>query len=196
MSQHTTPNSRLDPPAVFAEARRARTDMHVLPPYRRILLLTEGQLGAFTSKTAAALLRYRATDVVGVLDSHAAGTDVRTVFPWSPPVPIVADIAAARTPGRALFVGIAPPGGACPVPCGSTSPCVGRRDGRRQRPAPIPGGRCELAALAQQNEPAFSTCAVPGRADYRNRAALSTSCRRVLTVGTDGNVGKWLPPWN
>ena len=34
--------------------------------YKRILLLTEGNLGVFTSKTATVLLRFRGEDVVGV----------------------------------------------------------------------------------------------------------------------------------
>ncbi|HOO17622.1 MAG: DUF1611 domain-containing protein [Phycisphaerae bacterium] len=167
--------------------------MHVLPPYRRILLLTEGQLGAFTSKTAAALLRYRAPDVVGVLDSHAAGTDVRTVFPWSPPVPIVADIAAARTLAPdALFVGIAPPGGALPGPmrqhiAHALAAGMDVVSGLHQFLA----DDAELAALAQQNRARiFDLRRPPAERTIATARALSTRCRRVLTVGTDGNVGK------
>ncbi len=167
--------------------------MHVLPPYRRILLLTEGQLGAFTSKTAAALLRYRATDVVGVLDSHAAGTDVRTVFPWSPPMPIVADIAAARALAPdALFVGIAPPGGALPGPmrqhiADALAAGMDVVSGLHQFLA----DDAQLAALAQQNEARiFDLRRPPAERTIATGRALSTSCRRVLTVGTDGNVGK------
>ena len=89
--------------------------MQQLPQYRRILLLTEGHLGVFTAKTAASLLRYRAADIVGILDGAAAGEDVRRRIPWALEVPIVGSIAAAaRLRPDAIFVGIAPVGGALP----------------------------------------------------------------------------------
>src|SRR5512140_806972 len=89
--------------------------MHVLPLYRRIVLLTEGRLGVFSSKTAASLLRYRPDDVVAVVDSAAAGQKIVDFIPWSPPVPIVADIGAAELlQPDALFIGVAPVGGALP----------------------------------------------------------------------------------
>jgi uncharacterized NAD-dependent epimerase/dehydratase family protein len=167
--------------------------MHVLPPYRRILLLTEGQLGAFTSKTAAALLRYRPADVVGVLDSHGAGSDVRAVIPWSPPVPIVADMAAAGPLSPdALFVGIAPPGGALPGPmrqqiADALAAGVDVVSGLHQFLA----DDAELAALASRNRARiFDLRRPPPERTIASARALSTRCRRVLTVGTDGNVGK------
>ena len=44
-----------------------------LAMHKRIVVLTEGKLGLFTSKTAASVLRYRRDDVVAVLDSSKAG---------------------------------------------------------------------------------------------------------------------------
>lgn len=87
----------------------------MLPEYHRIVLLTEGCLGPFTSKTAASLLRYRAGDVVAVLDSAFAGREVREVIPWAGEVPVFGDFREARNlRPDALFIGIAPVGGALP----------------------------------------------------------------------------------
>lgn len=167
--------------------------MHVLPIYQRILLLTEGHLGVFSSKTAAALLRYRAADVVGIVDAPAAGTAVRRAVPWAPPVPIVADVPAAQAlRPQALFIGIAPPGGALP-------PEMRRHvsDALRAGLDVVSGlhlflaDDAEFARLAAQTgvrlidlrRPPAERIVATGR-------ARETRCRRVLTVGTDGNVGK------
>ncbi len=42
---------------------------------RRVLLLTDGHLGVFTSKTATCILRYRPREVVALLDRNDAGRD-------------------------------------------------------------------------------------------------------------------------
>jgi uncharacterized NAD-dependent epimerase/dehydratase family protein len=169
--------------------------MHVLPPYHRILLLTEGQLGPFTSKTAASLLRYRPADVIGILDSHAAGQDVRAVIPWSPPLPIVPDIAAARSLAPdALFVGIAPPGGALPSTmhrqiADALAAGIDIVSGLHQFLA----DNAELATLAATcGTRIFDLRRPPFERVIAAARACSTRCRRVLTVGTDGNVGKML----
>jgi uncharacterized NAD-dependent epimerase/dehydratase family protein len=167
--------------------------MHKLPPYHRILLLTEGQLGVFTSKTAASLLRYRAADIAGIIDSAAAGRDVRTDIPWSPPVPIVADIAAARTlRPDALFIGIAPVGGALPPEM--------RKPVEEALAAGIDvvsglhtflSDDAELTALAaRQGARLLDLRRPPADRLIANMRARTTRCRRVLAVGTDCNVGK------
>jgi hypothetical protein len=100
---------RLTDPDIMLDRNRlagiGRT-MHKLPVYRRLLLLTEGQLGVFTSKTAAVVLKYRPADVVAVLDEAAAGKRLAEIIPWAPAVPILADVARARDlRPDALFVG-------------------------------------------------------------------------------------------
>ncbi|MBU0616827.1 MAG: DUF1611 domain-containing protein, partial [Planctomycetes bacterium] len=84
--------------------------------YKRILLLTEGNLGVFTSKTATVLLRFRGEDVVAVIDSAFAGQDLPAIIPASPARPILADVSsAAQLEPDVLFVGIHPAGGALPA---------------------------------------------------------------------------------
>jgi uncharacterized NAD-dependent epimerase/dehydratase family protein len=167
--------------------------MHVLPTYRRILLLTEGQLGVFTAKTAACLLRYRAADVVGVVDSAAAGTDLRAVVPWAPAVPILKSVpAASDLHPDALFIGIAPVGG--DLPADMRQHVI---DALRVRIDVVSGLHSflnddqVLSALARQTGARiFDLRRPPAERLVASGRARTTRCRRILTVGTDGNVGK------
>jgi uncharacterized NAD-dependent epimerase/dehydratase family protein len=172
--------------------------MHVLPPYSRILVLTEGRLGVFTSKTAAALLRYRASDVVGLIDSTRRGQDVRTLIPWSPAVPIYSNIEEALTARpQALFIGVAPAGGVLPAEMRAHVQAALRAgldivNGLHTRLAADP----QLRRLAAQRgarvvdlrEPPTGQTVAAGR-------ARTTRCLRVLTVGSDCNVGKMVAAW-
>lgn len=167
--------------------------MPPLPPYRRILLLTEGRLGPFTSKTAAAVLRYRAADVMGVVDSAAAGRPLRDFLPAAPDLPIWPDLAAAL-PARpdALFVGVSPPGGELPA------------EMRRHVVAALDAGvdvvsglhdflalDTELISLAELHQAKLIDLRRPPASRLLASArAGETRCLRILTVGSDGNVGK------
>lgn len=167
--------------------------MHELPPHRRILVLTEGQLGVYTSKTAACLLRYRASDVVGVIDSVSAGQDLVVAIPWAQPLPILPSVAtAADLRPDAVYIGIAPVGGALP-------PAM-----RAHALAALSAGLDLVSGLHEflADDPELAAAAVAGGGrihDLRrppnsrmvaSGRALTTRCRRVLTVGTDCNVGK------
>jgi uncharacterized NAD-dependent epimerase/dehydratase family protein len=167
--------------------------MHELRSYRRLLLLTEGRLGVFTSKTAAALLRYRPRDVVAVIDSAAAGRRLADTIPWAPGVPILPDVAAAgRLEPDALFIGVAPVGGGL------------ADEMRRHVRAALQAGIDVVAGLHVflSEDAELTGLAAAGGAhilDLRrpptermvaSARALSTRCRRVLTVGSDCNVGK------
>lgn len=167
--------------------------MHDVSRYARILLLTEGRLGMFTSKTAAVLLRYRGEHVVGVVDSACAGKKLRDIIPWAPVRPILASVsAAAGLRPDALFIGIHPTGGMLPAELRR-----GVCDALRAGIDVVSGLHTHLAqdeefrALAADNgarlvdlrrSPA-QRCVATGR-------ARTTRCRRLLTVGTDCNVGK------
>ena len=82
---------------------------------RRILLLTDGHLGVFSSKTATCILRYRLHDVVALLDRRHAGRDPAEIVGVGAGIPIVASVEEAMPYQlRTLVIGIAPPGGALP----------------------------------------------------------------------------------
>lgn len=167
--------------------------MQILPPYHRILLLTEGSLGVFSSKTAASLLRYRSRDIVGIVDSYAAGQDVRQSIPWSPSVPVLESIkeSAGQKPD-ALFIGIAPVGGNLPERM--------RRhilDALRAGIDVVSGLHARLmqdpefaGAARERNARIWDVREPLGPARIATAAARQARCVRVLTIGTDCNVGK------
>lgn len=169
--------------------------MHQLPIYRRILLLTEGRLGVFTSKTAACLLRYRPDDVVAIIDSvaAAAGTNLREAIPGSPDRPILARVAqAASLAPDALFVGVAPAGGALAP---ELRPHV--RAALESGIDVVSGLHTRIAADDElRNAAARSGAKIidlrvpPDELAVGSGRAAKTACRRILTVGTDCNVGK------
>jgi uncharacterized NAD-dependent epimerase/dehydratase family protein len=85
---------------------------------RRLVILTEGQFGPHSGKTAFGVLRYGRDEVVAVLDSTLAGRSTSDWIPGSE-VPIVGTLAEAlQMPGRprpdTLLIGIAPTGGRLP----------------------------------------------------------------------------------
>lgn len=82
----------------------------------RILLLTEGFSNPDKGKTAASILRYRAEEVVAVIDSGEAGRAAQELFGVGGSIPVVASISAAAAVAGAgaepdeLIVGVAPSG--------------------------------------------------------------------------------------
>ncbi len=75
----------------------------------RLVLLTEGHSNPDKGKTAAAILRYRTADVVGVLDSQAAGDVAQERFAAGGNIPIRA-LLADFPDADELVVGVAPAG--------------------------------------------------------------------------------------
>jgi uncharacterized NAD-dependent epimerase/dehydratase family protein len=91
--------------------------MHPQAP-RRLVILTEGQFGPHSGKTAFGVIRFGRDEVIAVLDSTLAG---RNVADWIPgrDIPIVGTLAEAlQVRGRprpdTLLIGIAPTGGRLP----------------------------------------------------------------------------------
>ncbi len=80
------------------------------------MILTEGQFGAHSAKTAYGVIRYGLSEVVAILDSTRAGQNVADFMPGHD-IPIVASLADAMTfPSKpdVLLIGIAPTGGRMP----------------------------------------------------------------------------------
>jgi uncharacterized NAD-dependent epimerase/dehydratase family protein len=167
--------------------------MHQLPAYHRLLLLTEGQLGVFTSKTAASVLRYRPNDVVAVIDAAAARRRLTDFIPWAPAVPILPRVvAAAGLRPEALFIGIAPVGGALPPEMrGHVSAALHAGIDVVSGLHSFLGEDAELAArAAARGARIIDLRRPPADRAVASALALGTRARRVLTVGTDCNVGK------
>ena len=83
--------------------------------HRRMVILTEGLLGTFSSKTAASLIRYKPEETVAVLDSVHAGKKLEDLLEVGHGIPIVSTMEEALGYGpTSLVIGIATPGGVLP----------------------------------------------------------------------------------
>jgi uncharacterized NAD-dependent epimerase/dehydratase family protein len=159
----------------------------------RFLILADGQLGVFSSKTATSVLRYRSADVAAVLDREHAGQSTARLLSVPADVPIVATLAEGLTHGStALLIGIAPPGGGLPgewrallleaIEAGlhlvSGLHVMLGDDPELVRRAATRGVRLHDLRRPPEGSPIASG------------AAAATRARRVLTVGSDCNIGK------
>lgn len=163
------------------------------PVSQRLLVLAEGQLGVFSSKTTTSLLRYRADDCVAVLDSENAGKTTDTVLGVHARVPIVATLSEGLSfRPEGLVIGIAPAGGQLPE---AWRPLIA--DAIRSGLSVISGLHVFLS-----DDPEFAELALrhnvmlvdlrrpPEGQPIAHAEARTTRAVRVLTVGTDCNVGK------
>jgi len=160
---------------------------------RRLLIIAEGRLDLFAAKTAVSLLRYCPDEVVAVVDSQHAGGDLTSLVGTGAGVPIVPDVAAALPlkPDH-LVIGVALPGGVLP-PAWRSAILEALRNGMDV----LNGMHTALA-----DDERLAACATEcGRRLYDLRhvtreypvglaRAVGTRAKRVLTVGSDCNVGK------
>ncbi len=160
---------------------------------RRVLLLTDGHLGVFTSKTATCILRYRPREVVALLDRNEAGRDPADIVGVGRGIPIVASVAEAmRYQPRSLLIGIAPAGGALPD------------DWRQFIAEAIERGLDIISGLHLMlaDDPQFAPLAhahgvtihdvrrPPDNIPLGASIARTLPCKRILTVGADCAIGK------
>jgi uncharacterized NAD-dependent epimerase/dehydratase family protein len=159
----------------------------------RFVVLADGRLDIFSAKTAASLIRYRGDEVVAVLDREHAGRPLREVLGVDSGAPILGTLteALALQP-TALVIGISPSGGQLPD------------SWRPMLCAALQAGLDLISTLHVMlaDDPEFA--AIAGRSGARiidlrrppdlqpiaHGRARETRARRVLTVGTDCNVGK------
>lgn len=162
---------------------------------RRVLVLTGGQLDVFTAKTAVALLRYCRDEVVAVLDAEHAGQDLAELVGVGGGVPIVDSVAAALPfePDH-LAIGAVFPGGVLPATW-RASILEAVQAGLHV----INGLHTPLGADAQLVECAarHGACLYDLRDVSREYPvgggrAVRTRAKRILTVGSDCNLGKML----
>ena len=160
---------------------------------RRLALLAEGSFSATDAKTAVGVLRYRAEEVVAVIDSTKAGRTARSCVGVGGDIPVVANLeAAAAFEPDSLLIGVAPQGGALPASWrGIVAEALLRGwdvfSGMHQ----FLGDDAELAMLATSKG-----CTIhdvrrpPARRPVASRRAAGVDAMVVLTVGSDCNVGK------
>lgn len=157
--------------------------------------MTDGHLDLFTAKTAVGLLRYCSDEVVAVLDREHAGGDLEALVGIGAGVPIVDSIASARRyqPDR-LVLGAVFPGGRLPVAWRVTI-----REALAEGLDVVSGLHSRL-----NDDDELAQCAAgAGQRMWDVRAcdktltvgtgkARQTRAKRILTVGTDCNLGKRL----
>jgi uncharacterized NAD-dependent epimerase/dehydratase family protein len=162
---------------------------------RKMMILTEGQLGVFSSKTATSLIRYCPKETACVLDSKAAraGKPLEDVIGTGKGIPIVASVKEGlKYKPTQLLIGIAPVGGKLPQ---SWRKII--LDAIRAGLDIVSGlhhvlsDDAEFAAAAKKNKVKIVDVRVPPAdisvAEDRLRGLKQ---RRIALLGSDCNLGK------
>jgi uncharacterized NAD-dependent epimerase/dehydratase family protein len=160
------------------------------------IVLAEGKLGLETSKTAASVVRYLPERVTALIDSRHAGRTAHDVLGCGGTIPVVGSLAEAlavsnRRP-QALLLGIANRGGTLPpelrgVLLEAVEAGLDVWSGLHERLA----SDAELCSRARERNVRLVDLRDPPSAlPVGTGLALHTGAFRVLTVGTDCNVGK------
>lgn len=159
----------------------------------RHLIVADGDFGPMTSKTANSVIRYQPDRVVAVLDRTHAGKTVQQVLGFGGDIPVVATMREGLDRGaNSVLIGIAPQGGQLPEAWREwlrealTAGCdivSGLHTFLRDDPI------LAAAATASDRE-IIDIRRPPPNLPIASGRAKETSALRVLTVGTDCNVGK------
>ena len=160
---------------------------------RRMVILTEGMLGTFSSKTAASLIRYKPDETVAVLDSVHAGRKVEDLLEVGQGIPVVSTLKEALAFGpTSLVIGIATPGGVLPAAWRAVI-----REAIEQGLEvvnglhPFLGEDEEFARRAEQKGVRlWDVRKPPDDLDVGRHAVHGLPNLRVLTVGADSSIGK------
>ncbi len=160
---------------------------------RRICVLVDGLLDVFNAKTTAGLLRYCPEEVVAVLDRKNAGKDLEQFLGVGKGVPIIDSIEAAKAfKPNILAIGVALPGGAVPdawrrIIIGALKSGMDILNGLHTILSEDP----ELAeCAAQAGQTITDVRKAPPGLTVGKAKALTTRGKRILTIGTDCNLGK------
>lgn len=159
----------------------------------RHLIVADGDFGPMTSKTANSVIRYQPHRVVAVLDRAHAGKTVQQVLGFGGDIPVVATMREGLDRGaNSVLIGIAPQGGQLPEAW---------REWLREA---LTAG-CDIVSGLHTflgDDPLLAAAAMasgkhildirrpPADLPIASGKAKETKALRVLTVGTDCNVGK------
>jgi uncharacterized NAD-dependent epimerase/dehydratase family protein len=160
---------------------------------RRLVILTEGRLDVFSAKTAVSIIRYRREDVVALIDHVNAGKDLESIIGIGKGIPIVSTVEETlHLKPTALLIGIAPPGGMLPAEWRKHI-----TDALKNKLHIISGLHCHLSddsefcKLAQDNQLDIWDVRIPPKnISIGTGKAKETKTVRILTVGSDCNIGK------
>lgn len=160
--------------------------------HRKQAILLHHGLKSRNGKTGLSLLRYSDAEIVAVIDKDSPGESVEKLTGIPRNVPVVASIqeALAYQP-EVLALGIAPSGGALPDEwLAELKQAVNARlsiiNGLHTPLATHP----ELQPLLQPEQLIWDVRQEPPGLTIGAAKARQLACKRVLTVGTDMNIGK------
>jgi uncharacterized NAD-dependent epimerase/dehydratase family protein len=136
------------------------------------------------------VIRYRAEDVVGVIDSTEKGQTTQQLLGVGGRIPVVGSLEELPT-ANTLLIGIAPPGGKIPLPwrqvimqaiCRGMDVISGLHDFLSDDP--------EFSAAAKEKGVRLIDVRRNKEKDIARRVGLREDCLRIHTVGHDCSVGK------
>ncbi|UCG74928.1 MAG: DUF1611 domain-containing protein, partial [Gemmatimonadota bacterium] len=161
----------------------------------RHAILAEGLFDIEWAKTAACIIRYRPERVVAVIDSTQAGRDASEILGFGLGIPVVGrlnEALALRPAPTSLLLGIAPQGGELPEDWRATiREALEHGLDVWSGLHTFLGDDPELARLAEAHGAALHDVRrPPAGLPVGTGRARETGALRVLTVGTDCNVGK------
>ena len=160
---------------------------------RRLVILAEGRLDLFSAKTAVSVIRYRKEEVVAVIDHVNAGKCLSSIIGVGKGIPIVSNVGETlKLKPTDLLIGIAPPGGMLPDEWRKHI-----TDALRNKMNIISGlhlhlsDDSEFCKLAQDHQLKIWDVRIPPEdIPLGTGKAKETKTLRILTVGSDCNIGK------
>jgi len=157
---------------------------------RRLVILTEGHSEPITANTAASVLRYKAQDVVALLDTTQVGKTAESLLGVGGDIPVVGNLEAVPN-ANALMLGIAPPGGRIPEAWRST--ILQAIDHGMDVISGLHDFLCEdtgFSKAAQEKGVQLIDVRKNKERDVAQRQNIREECLRIHTVGQDCSLGK------
>ena len=159
-------------------------------PDRRIVILTEGHSGALSAKTASCVVRYRADEVVALLDSTQAGKTAQELLEVGGDIPAIASLREAPS-ANTLLIGIAPMGGKLPPPWKAiVLEAIDRGMSIVSGLHDFLADDEDIRTRAAARQVDVHDVRKNNEKDVAGRLELRDDCLRIHTVGHDCSVGK------
>jgi uncharacterized NAD-dependent epimerase/dehydratase family protein len=159
----------------------------------RFLILSEGNFGPMSSKTANGVIRYTPERCVAVLDSTKAGKTAQDVIGFGGALPVIASFdEGVKMGANALMIGIAPSGGKLPEAWrGWIKQALEQKLEIWSGLHMFLGDDEEFAALSKKHgTPIHDLRKPPANLPISAGRVRNIASTVVLTVGSDCNVGK------
>ncbi len=167
----------------------------MLTSKNKVIIFAQDAFGIDTAKTAVGFIKYGLCEIVGIVDKRFCGKTASDIVEKLPSVPIFSSVEEAkskRTDADVLLIGIAPAGGNFPQ---EWLPDIKKSiqlklnivNGLHDFLSDIP----EIAGLAKDKNVFIWDVRKPNRKyPIANARLLDYPMQIVLTVGTDGAIGK------